>query len=547
MFHAALWKLMWLQWRGGVRQFCRSLRTSRGLFYAGFMLLMIGYFVFSTTVEKKFASVSPQPGLFTEDGLRDLIAFGLCAFTTWTVLFSTGEATVYFTASEVAFLFPAPFTRKQLLSYKLLKSFMGIITTSLFMSLVLAPKLHMWGAAVFGTMLAFLFLQLLAMNIAFVRQVLQERVHVWLRRLGGYCLSAVVSVAVIQTIRQVPDASIAAITSAFRQTLAGAWMLAPFQVFARTILATDFASFLVPASVPLTMDAVLLAVVYRLDALSLEAALAVSEKLTARLKRVQAKGVWHFLGSPSSMIVRRRLPHPPFCAGVGPIVWQKMMTTFRTSLKLLWLLGAAVLCAGGLTYGIHQSHPDQPGAPFVGVAVMAYASFLISLTQQNEIERIGFLKSLPIPVVAIVLGELLGFVVLLSFIQAAFFLVLCCVFPSWAIWLAWAALLTLPFNFMLFAIDKLVFYLYPTRMAKGAPGDFQNAGRQMIFMSLKMLIVGLGVSLAGGAAIPGAAIYQSPVAALIPASIILVMECAALVPLLTLAFNRFDPGQDMPT
>lgn len=549
MFHAALWKLMWLQWRGGCRQFCRSLRTSRGLFYAGFMLLMLGYFVFSTTVEKKFATVSPQPGLFTEDGLSDLIAFGLCAYATWTVLFSTGESTVYFTASEVAFLFPAPFTRKQLLSYKLLKSFMGIVTTSLLMSLALAARLHMWGAAVFGTMLAFLFLQLLAMNVAFLRQVLQERVSVWLRRVGGYGLSAVLSVAVIQTVQQVPDSSIAAIASAFRQTLAGTWMLAPFQVFARTILATDFTAFLVPASIALTMDAVLLAVVYRLDALSLEAALAVSEKLTARLKRLQTKGVWHLLGSPSSTIVRRRLPHPPFWAGVGPIVWQKMMTTFRTSLTLLWLLAAAVLVAGGLTYGIHQahqSHPDQFGAPFVGVAVMAYASFLISLTQQNEIERIGFLKSLPIRAVAIVLGELLGFVVLLSFIQAAFFLVLCCVFPSWAMWLAWAAILTLPFNFMLFAIDKLVFYLYPTRMAKGAPGDFQNAGRQMIFMSLKMLIVGLGFALAGGAAIPGAAIYRSPIAALIPASVVLVFECIALVPLLTLVFNRFDPSQDMP-
>ena len=547
MFHAALWKLMWLQWRGGFRHFCRSLRTSRGLFFAGFMLLMLGYFVVSMDVEKKFSAVAPPPGLFAEDGLSDLIAFGLCAFTTWTMLFSTGEATVYFTASEIAFLFPAPFTRQQLLSYKLLKSFMGIVTTSLFMSLALATSLRMWGAAVFGTMLAFLFLQLMAMNVAFLRQVLQERVSVWLRRVGGYSLSAVVSVAVIQTVQQVPDPSIAAITSAFRQTLAGAWMLAPFQVFARTILATDFASFLLPASIALAMDAVLLAVVYRLDALSLEAALAVSEKLTARLKRVQTKGVWHFPGSPSSKIVRRRLPHPPFWAGVGPILWQKMMTTFRTSLKLLWLLAAAVLCAGGLTWVIHQSHPDQPGAPFVGVAVMAYASFLISLTQQNEIERIGFLKSLPIPAVVIVLGELLGFVVLLSLIQAAFFLVLCCVFPSSAIWLAWAALLTLPFNFMLFAIDKLVFYLYPTRMAKGVPGDFQNAGRQMIFMSLKMLIVGLGFSLAGGAAIPGAAIYQSPIAALIPASFVLVIECAALVPLLTLAFNRFDPGQDMPT
>ena len=68
----------------------------------------------------------------------------------------------------------------------------------------------------------------------------------------------------------------------------------------------------------------------------------------------------------------------------------------------------------------------------------------------------------------------------------------------------------------------------------------------MIFMTLKMAILGFGFALAGGAAIPGAAIFQSPFAALAPASLVLVLECVALVPLLTLAFNRFDPSQDMP-
>ncbi|MBC8116058.1 MAG: hypothetical protein H7062_16850 [Candidatus Saccharimonas sp.] len=547
MFHAALWKLIRLQWRGGFRQFRRSLRTFRGQFHLGFMLLGFVYFVVMMYFAGRIGSRSPQLGLFGEDVVGDLVAFGLFAYTAWTVLFSTGEATVYFTASEVAFLFPAPFTRKQLLSYKLFKSLLGIVAMSLFMSLALAARLRMWGSVVFGLVLMFSFLQLLAMDVAFLRQVLQEKVHVLLRRACGYGLSALVLVALIQTVQQAPDASVAALASGFRQTTAGAWLLAPFQVFARTLLATDFATFLIPASIALMIDAALLALAFRLDALSLEAALAVSEKLTARLKLMQTKGVWNVLGSPSSKIVRRRLPHPPFWAGVGPILWQKMMTTFRASLKLLWLLAGAVLFAYGMIYFINSSSPGRPGNPFAGVAVMAYFSLLISLTQQNEIERVGYLKSLPIPSVSIVLGELLGFVVLLSAVQMAFFLALCCAFPQWAMWLAGIAVLTLPLNFMLFATDKLVFYLYPTRLAKGAPGDFQNSGRQMIFMSLKMLILGLGFALAGAAAIPGAAIFQSPVAALIPASLVLVLECVALVPLLTMAFNRFDPSQDMPT
>ena len=178
---------------------------------------------------------------------------------------------------------------------------------------------------------------------------------------------------------------------------------------------------------------------------------------------------------------------------------------------------------------------------------MGYLSFLISLTQQNEIERVGYLKSLPIRSVAIVLGELLGFVVLLSTVQGTFILGLSCTFPDAAPWLVCVAALTLPFNFLLFAIDKLVFYAYPTRMLKGTPGDFQNAGRQMIFLTLKMLVLGLGFSVVGVVALPGALIYRSPLAASVPVAVVLVLECVGVVPLLTYTFDRFDPSVDTPT
>ena len=57
MFHAALWKLIRLQWRGGFRQFRRSLRTLRGLFHLGFMIAMLGCFLaqmyFTGTIASK--------------------------------------------------------------------------------------------------------------------------------------------------------------------------------------------------------------------------------------------------------------------------------------------------------------------------------------------------------------------------------------------------------------------------------------------------------------------------------------------------------------
>ena len=114
-------------------------------------------------------------------------------------------------------------------------------------------------------------------------------------------------------------------------------------------------------------------------------------------------------------------------------------------------------------------------------------------------------------------------------------------FPTTAGWLLMGALLVLPINLLLFGVDKLVFYIYPTRMAKGAPGDFQNAGKQMIFMAFKMLILGAAALLTLVASLPVAFLLQSPLLAVICAGTVLLIQVGLLVPLLADAFERFEP------
>lgn len=546
MFHSALWKLIRLKWRGGFRQMWRTMQTLRGAVQVGFIVLMMAYGIGSMYFFGRMSSSAPAAAELVIDRIRDVVAFALFAFTTWAILFSTGEATVFFTASEVAFLFPAPFQRRHLLTYKLLQSLFGVTFLSLMFSLMFARSGLMWLGGFVGTALTLSFIQLLTMNVAFVRQVLEAKANVLIRRVVGYSISVWVLIAVTQMVVNAPSGDFAALAISFRGSTAGSWLLAPFDVFARMILATDLASFSLSTGLVLLVDAGLLAMAYRMDGLSLEAALAISEKLTARIKLAQTKGAWHMFGSPTSQVARRRLRRLPFWNGIGPIVWQRLTTNIRTSLKLFWLLGGAVVLAGGLAFTIHHKEPGQPlAAAGAGVGVMVYLSFLISMSLQNDIERVGYLKSLPLRPVAIVLGELLGFVGLLSAVQGTFFLALCGLLPSVAGWLIGGAVLSLPLNFMLFAIDKVIFYLYPTRMVKGAPGDFQNAGRQMFFVFMKMLLLFGGLTLVGVAVIPGA-MLQSPMMAAIPAVAVLLAECAGLVPLLTYAFHRFDPSVDTP-
>ncbi len=546
MFHAALWKLLCLKCRGGFRQAGRSLKTVRGAIQFVFMFGMMGWGFGSMIFFTHMPAASPNAATAIIDRMRDLATFGIFSFTTWTVLFSTGESTVYFTASEVAFLFPAPFQRRQLLSYKLLQSLAGILFLSLLMSFVFARSPGLWLAGLFGSILSLAFLQLLTMNVAFLRQVFEARASVFVRRVIGVAVLSLLLMAVSQTIIAAPSGDFSSLANAFQNSSSGAMLLAPFGVFTRMLFPVNLSMFLSCFGTVLILDLCLLVSAYRLDGLSLEAALAISEKMTARLKRLQTKGASQIFGSPTSQSAGRRLPLLPFWNGIGPIIWQRVTTNIRTSLKLFLMLGGATLLAGGLAFSIHRKDPAEPLAALgAAIGVMSYVSVLISLSLQNEIERVGYLKSLPLSSRSIVLGELLGFVVLISTVQASLYLALCALLPSVAGWLLVAAVLAFPFNFLLFGIDKLVFYIFPTRMAKGAPGDFQNGGKQMMFVFFKMAVLFACLALMGIAIIPGA-LMGSTLFAVISAACALLAECAILTPLLTYAFHRFDPSVDTP-
>ncbi len=546
MFHSALWKLTRLRWRGAFRQFGRSLKTVRGLVQFGFMLAMVGWGAGSMLFVGIMSASAQNSAVVAINPMAEFAAFGLFMLTTYTLLFSTGDTAVYFTAGEIAFLFPAPFHRRQLLTYKLLQSLMGLTLLSLIMSVMFARSPGLWLSGFIGLILTLTFIQLLTMNVAFLRQVLEARTNAWLRRVIGYGILVLLLAAATQMVMTVPEANPVALAKAFRSSTAGSWLLAPFDVFARMIFPRDAFTFLTSTGTVLLLDLCLLATAYRMDGFSLEAALVISEKVTARMRQLQTKGVWQVIGSQNSQVAQRRLPRLPFWYGIGPIVWQRVTTNIRTSMKIFAILGGAVLVAAGFAFSIHLKNPTEPfAAAGAAMGVMTYVSFLICLSLQNEIERVGYLKSLPLRPTAIVLGELLGFVVLLSAVQGAFFLALCGLLPSISGWLVCAAVVALPLNFLLFAIDKVVFYFFPTRLVKGAPGDFQNAGKQMLFAFLKTICLVGGLALVGVSTIPGI-LLGSPLLAVIPAVIVLLAECASMVPLLTLAFSRFDPSVDTP-
>ncbi len=113
--------------------------------------------------------------------------------------------------------------------------------------------------------------------------------------------------------------------------------------------------------------------------------------------------------------------------------------------------------------------------------------------------------------------------------------------------LACLAVMVLPFNCLLFAAENLVFLVFPMRPAAVGPGDFQVLGRQIVTHALRAIIVAIGAGVAVGI---GAVAYRAahkslPALAMVSAALLL-LEAAALLPPMALAFARFDPSRHTP-
>src|SRR5205814_10593130 len=100
--------------------------------------------------------------------VRDVAPVILLAMCLLTLVSSGGEKAIAFAPAEVDFLFPGPFTRRQLLAYKIGKSLAGVAFSSLLLSIVFLQHASGWFQGWSAVFLALLFVQLLGMGITLI-------------------------------------------------------------------------------------------------------------------------------------------------------------------------------------------------------------------------------------------------------------------------------------------------------------------------------------------------------------------------------------------
>jgi len=537
----ALWLLLGLQCRGWFRSAWRSLHTVKGVLLALVGLLVLGLWVLSALLPSQSGGIDP-------DTLRRSAPAVFLTYCLFAALFFKTERSLYFSPAEVNLLFAGPFTRRQLLGYKITLSTLIILPTTLFLSFLFRVHARWFLAAFLGLFLAFLFLQLFQMALNLLAIAVGAQAYTRGRKVVLLLLLLAGAGIIFEVSRTAGPGARPGVFGRIEQTWLWQTIASPLRWFVEVFLTEPGAwgDLLLYTALSGGVILVLLAIVLLLDAHYLESAAVTSEKLYTRLQRMrrgEASGGWR----ESTGKVRLGLPDFPWWGGVGPIAWRQATTALRS----LGRLALFALIVGPILMGPIMAGRDEFGANDGGAYATAGMLLWLSVVMttlvpfdfRGDLERMEVLKTLPLPAWRVAAGQLLTPVLLLSLVQGLF---LGAVQLAWGQW-NFLLLLFLVFapsaNLLVFGMDNLLFLWFPSRVVAANPGDFQALGRNVLILLAKMVVL----AVAG----PGVwfvvfKLSGSLPAALLSAWLTLTAFALALVPLLALAFASFDVARDMP-
>ena len=547
----ALLKLIVLSLKSGFRRAFRGAKTVKGafliLFTMGVVMMMVGPSVIAAV------TMRGRPGVLQFSGwLEPYLPLMILGFCLLIIFGPASEMAISFTPAEVDFLFPAPFHRRELLVYKLIKLLVGGLFAALFFSMTALMYLNMWLAAFVGIFLTLAFTQLIALSVALAGQIVAEHAYTHTRRLILLGVGALVAAGLAQLLWQTPIQTIPELAWNFRRTWTGRALLAPFEVFSHAILAKAFFPDLVCwGSAAAAIDLGLLVLVLKLDADYLEGAAAVSQKLYERMQRARKGGG---LALPTSKnAARLRVPKLPWLGGAGPLAWRQLLVAMRTSRLMIIMslgIGCMLLVMALFMPGGNERSVSAVVIPSMGLGFLSYLTFLFGMQLpwafRGDIDHMDSLKTLPVAPLALATGELAGGVLVLAVIQSVVLAALLAASSNLAVIVTAAAFL-IPIDVMMLGVSNILFLIYPVRLAQSSAADFQLMGRMMLVMLLQFLILipSLGIPAAFGGIVYWLSGFYWPAFAA-TSWLVLVAELPLVLTVLAWVFERYDPSTETP-
>jgi len=450
---------------------------------------------------------------------------------------------VYLRPPEVQFLLPAPLARRELLLYLVFSRLGGAVWSTLWLAVFTLRFAPTVPGALAGLFLFNAFLLLLSQASGLAGAALSARLGRRLRRTLLLVAVALVAAALWHARASIPTG--AGLMPVLDRALDLPWVRVvawPMRPFVEVFLAGSLAGALPWAGGALVLLAGLFGLVLLADVAWEESALERSHKVQETMRRIRS-------GGPAARrpgLKGLAIPDFPRLGGAGTLAWRQVLEILRNFHGLLSLVASFTIMLVILPFA------QMSGAATVTIVVLAGFFFqnspFLAFDLRRDLDRLAWLRSLPMSPLAVVLGEVVPAVLLQTLVQFLFLLAFALfrgpVDPD--VWTA--AILALPaFNLLAAGLQNLAFLLWPRRLLPEQGADFHFLGR----VWGEALLLSLVLALSGGLAfLVASAAWRasggSSVVAGLAGALLLGVLCLPLYAGLARAFAAFDVSRDLP-
>lgn len=365
-----------------------------------------------------------------------MLMVGMIVFS-WII--PASRAAISFTEAEIAFLFPAPISRRTLIIHKLLKSQLTLLVLAVIITLI-TGRFRAGSEAWFrmgGWWIILNTLNLHRIGASFALHRLRERgMSDWKRRMtallaicgliaAGYFLRDKFPPLPVAPPGEVPNYGAYAAEVATQPPVVH--VLAPFRWLVQPYFARDAASFLAALGPSLAILLLHFLWVVRADISFEEASIAAAQR---RAALISAHRRGEFRARRTSKAARALWSLRPVGFPPTAFLWKAFLKFGGRRAFFFWFsLFTALFFAAAMARGELHSKPSGPIVfATIGICVICYITLLISLVMigqqasaqlRQAMGSLDLVKTYPIPGWHIALGELLGAVAIGTLLQWA--------------------------------------------------------------------------------------------------------------------------------
>ena len=456
----------------------------------------------------------PAEALVVIVGVAALALF-LIALISW---FVPRQAALAFSEAEIAFLFPAPVSRRMLIHYRILSSQFRLVFTAIIFTLVFRRGITFTHAVGWWVILATLNLHFTGSSFVTTR-LLNRTLTPPPRRNAILVIAALVAIALVAwgwfTVAAPTMSDLRSggtIAHYLRLQLDRGplpWLLAIPRITLAPYFATSAHAFVLAIGPALLVLAIHYFWVLQSEVSFEEASISRAEKRAARVRAIQ-QGDWRNQGQTL------KPQRPPFnLASTGrpevAFLWKNLLATSALFRPVSLLLSAIVVFAVGSWLG-HRADLAAARGVFVGLGT-AFLTMLLLFGPQmarqdlrTDLKNADILKTYPLRGWQIVLGQLLTPIFVLSAVNWLALLAVALIIPGMGFeaqdpqmrvaLLAGAAVLVPPFVAMQLLVPNAATVIFPawvqTVSNRGEHG-LDVMGQRIIFMAGQLLVTALAL------------------------------------------------------